>query len=132
MTKKILVVDDNEINLKLLEKIIITHTEQNVILARDGKEAISLACEHLPFLIFMDMMMPVVDGYKATAKIKETETCKDIPIVAVTAVHTKEGIREVFECGCEDILPKPIDVKIVVEIINKYHDKIFEKNLEPA
>ena len=124
MNDNVLIVDDNEINLKLLEKVITTHTKHNVILAKNGKEAIDFAIEHKPFLILMDIMMPEIDGFKATATIKEIPGLQDVPIIAITAVHTKEGIRDVFECGCEDILPKPFEISIVVEIVNKYWKKV--------
>ncbi len=128
VNNKILVVDDNEINLKLIERIILTHTNHEVITAKNGEEAVNLAKKEEPFLIFMDMMMPVVDGYKATKEIKKLENCKDIPVVAITAVNTKEAIKEVFDSGCEDILPKPIDIKTVIDIVNIFYKKISSKN----
>lgn len=117
---KILIVDDNEINLKLLERIILNNTNCEVVSATNGQEALDLSQSEVPFLIFMDMMMPGMDGYEATEKIKEIENLKQIPIVAVTAVNTKEGIKKVFECGCEDILQKPININTVVQLIEKY------------
>lgn len=117
---KILVVDDNEINLKLLERIIVNNTSCQVISAYNGEEAIEIALKEKPFLVFMDMMMPVMDGYEATRKIKESPELAKIPIVAVTAVNTKEGIKKVFGCGCEDILQKPIGINTVVQLIEKY------------
>ncbi|MDH4128522.1 MAG: response regulator [Spirochaetota bacterium] len=116
----ILVVDDNEINLRLLERIISNNTSCNVISATNGEEAVEMALKEKPFLIFMDMMMPVVDGYQATEKIKSIAELKDIPIVAVTAVNTKEGIKKIFDCGCEDILQKPISINTIVQLIEKH------------
>ncbi len=120
---KILIVDDNEINLKLLERIIVNNTSCEVATAYNGKEALEAAISEVPELIFMDMMMPVVDGYKATKNIKSTPELSAIPVIAITAVNTKEEIKKVFECGCEDILQKPISVKTVVDLIEKYLKK---------
>lgn len=116
---KILIVDDNEINLKLLERIIVNNTSCNIESAYNGKEAIELVTNDID-LIFMDMMMPVIDGYKATKTIKEDSKLSHIPIIAITAVNTKEEIKKVFECGCDDILQKPISVQTVVDLIEKY------------
>jgi len=117
---KILIVDDNEINLRLLERIILNNTSCEVVSAFNGIEALDLAQKETPFLIFMDMMMPGMDGYEATSKIKDIPELQKTPIVAVTAVNTKEGIKKVFDCGCEDILQKPISINTVVQLIEKY------------
>ena len=116
----ILIVDDNEINLRLLERIISNNTSCKVISAINGEEAIDMALKEKPFLIFMDMMMPVIDGYQATERIKSMSDLKDIPVVAVTAVNTKEGIKKIFDCGCEDILQKPISINTIVQLIEKH------------
>ena len=118
--KKILIVDDNKINIKILEKIISTHTKYQTFSARSGKEAIDIVKTEKPALIFMDMMMPDVDGYEATRQIKDQPDRADVPVIAVTAVDSKGLIKDVFACGCEDILPKPIDVATVVSIIKNY------------
>ncbi len=117
---KILIVDDNDINLKLLERIISNNTTCDVISATNGQDAIQLASTEKPFLIFMDMMMPGIDGYEATKQIKSNPELANTPVVAVTAVNTKEGIKKVFDCGCEDILQKPIGINTVVQLVEKY------------
>ncbi len=117
---KILIVDDNEINLKLLERIILNNTSCEVISASNGGEALELVTNEKPFLVFMDMMMPGMDGYEATSRIKKNPDSSLLPVVAVTAVNTKEGIKKVFDCGCEDILQKPISINTVVQLIEKY------------
>ena len=68
----------------------------------------------------MDMMMPGIDGYEATKQIKSNPELANTPVVAVTAVNTKEGIKKVFDCGCEDILQKPIGINTVVQLVEKY------------
>ena len=117
---KILIVDDNEINLKLLERIILNNTSCEVLSASSGGEALELVTNESPFLVFMDMMMPGMDGYEATFRIKKDPNSSTLPVVAVTAVNTKEGIKKVFDCGCEDILQKPISINTVVQLIEKY------------
>ena len=118
--RKILIVDDNEINVNILAKIVSTHTDYKTLSAYSGKEAVEMVEKEKPAMIFMDMMMPEIDGYEATRLIKSLPNGTDVPIIAVTAVDSKSLIKEVFACGCEDILPKPIDVSTVVSIIEHY------------
>ena len=83
--KKILIVDDNAKNIKLIGDYLKLKTDYQTIIAMNGEEAVSRALKFIPNLILMDINMPVMDGVKACKKIKEIETCKDIPIIFLTA-----------------------------------------------
>lgn len=84
-----------------------------VVEACNGREAVELAVAEHPDVILMDMMMPKVDGFQATREIRATEALRDIPILAITAM---EGARkQVLDAGCDDLVPKPIDVRAFLD-----------------
>jgi len=120
MSKKVLIVDDDEKNLKLM-RILIQNAGYETIEAENGEEAVRLAKEHIPALILMDKRMPVMDGITATKILKAEPTTARIPIIATTASAMK-GDREriILESGCDDYVPKPINAKSFMNLVNKY------------
>jgi two-component system cell cycle response regulator DivK len=118
--KKILIVDDDEKNLKLM-RILIQNAGYETIEAENGEEAVRLAKEHIPALILMDKRMPVMDGITATKILKAEPTTARIPIIATTASAMK-GDREriILESGCDDYVPKPINAKSFMNLVKKY------------
>ena len=120
MSKKVLIVDDDAKNLKLL-RILIQKAGYETIEAENGEEAVRLAKEHIPALILMDNRMPVMDGITATKILKAEPTTAKIPIIATTASAMK-GDREriMREAGCDDYVPKPIDGKAFMNVVKKY------------
>lgn len=86
-----------------------------VVEAGNGREAVERALAERPDVILMDMMMPYVDGFQATREIRAVEDLRDVPILAITAM---EGARQrVLDAGCDDLVPKPIDVRAFLEQI---------------
>lgn len=120
MSKKVLIVDDDAKNRKLL-RILIQNAGYETLEAENGEEAVRLAKEHIPALIFMDNRMPVMDGITATKILKAEPSTAKIPIIATTASAMK-GDREriMLEAGCDDYMPKPIDVKAFMNAVRKY------------
>ncbi|MDO8281818.1 MAG: response regulator [Thermodesulfovibrionia bacterium] len=117
--KKILIVDDNEKNRKLLKVIIESHGYETVE-ADNGKEGVRLARESKPLLILMDIQMPVMDGIEAAKILKSEAETAGIPVIAVTS-YAMKGDREKFlATGINDYIAKPIDVNEVISIIDKY------------
>jgi two-component system, cell cycle response regulator DivK len=118
--KKVLIVDDDENNLKLM-RMLIQHAGYETIEAQNGQEAIRLAKEHIPALILIDNRMPVMDGITATKILKAEPTTAQIPIIATTASAMK-GDREriMREAGCNDYVSKPIDAKDFMNLVKKY------------
>ncbi len=115
--KKILIVEDNEINLNLIVEIL-TMNGYNVIVARDGVEAIMKAEQEHPDLILMDIQMPKMDGITAMKKIREAQ--KIDKIIALTA-YAMKGDRESFiREGFTDYISKPIHVNELISVIKKY------------
>lgn len=106
---KILVVEDNEVN----QRILVRRLERRgfeVVIANDGQEGVDRAASHGPDLILMDMSLPVLDGWEATQRIKSDPATAAIPVIALTA-HAMVGDREkALSAGCDDYDVKPIDI----------------------
>jgi two-component system, cell cycle response regulator DivK len=107
--KTILVVEDNELNMKLFHDLLEAHG-YNILQTRDGMEALKLARQHKPDLILMDIQLPEVSGLEVTKWIKEDDALKAIPIIAVTAFAMKGDEEKIREGGCEAYIAKPISV----------------------
>ena len=107
--KTILVVEDNELNMKLFRDLLEVQGYR-VLQTRDGMEALKLARQHRPDLILMDIQLPGVSGLEVTKWIKEDTTLKAIPIIAVTAFAMKGDEEKIRRGGCEAYLAKPISV----------------------
>ena len=116
--KVILVVEDNDLNSKLLLKMM-EPTGAKVIIAKDGKPAIE-ECRTNPDidLVLMDIQMPEMDGYEATRTIKDIRP--EIPIIAQTAYAMAEEREKIISAGCNDYLPKPIRQRDLFQILSKY------------
>jgi putative two-component system response regulator len=104
----VLAVDDNEQNLQLLEEYLSTWG-YDVVLARDGREALELYPRINPSVIVLDVMMPVMDGYEACGCIKGETIGRTIPILMLTALTGTEDKIKALECGADDFLNKPIN-----------------------
>ena len=91
-----------------------------LIIAGDGQEGIDKAIEESPDLILMDLSLPTMDGWTATAKIKEIEEVKDIPIIALSAHAMPEHRDRALKAGCSDYDTKPVDIKRLLSKIGQY------------
>ncbi len=121
--KRILIVEDNPINQKLIQHLF-EEKQINYSIANNGQEAIDLFLENDFAMILMDIQLPIIDGYKATEIIRQRYK-SNIPIVAMTA-HAMQGEKEkCMSYGMNDYLSKPIDVKILFEMIHKYAGSNF-------
>ncbi len=118
MKKTILIVEDNDLNMKLFHDLLEIHGYATVQ-TKDGREALRLAREHKPDLILMDIQLPEVSGLEVTRWIKEDETLKSIPIIAVTAFAMKGDEEKMRSGGCEAYIAKPISVTNFMATIEK-------------
>jgi len=117
--KTVLVVEDNELNMKLFHDLLEAHG-YNILQTKDGMEALSLARKHRPDLILMDIQLPEVSGLEVTKWIKEDENLKSIPVIAVTAFAMKGDEEKIREGGCEAYIAKPISVTSFLETVQRY------------
>src|SRR5258708_20463066 len=104
----VLAVDDNEQNWQLLEESLWSWG-YDVVVARDGREALQLYPQHNPSIIVLDVMMPNMDGYEACTLIKGEPGGRRIPILMLTALTGTEDKIKALECGADDFLNKPIN-----------------------
>lgn len=119
MTKKVLIVEDNELNMKLFRDLLEAHGYQT-IQTREGMEALKLARTHAPDLILMDIQLPEVSGLEVTKWIKEDEDLRRIPVIAVTAFAMKGDEQKIREGGCEAYIAKPISVSNFIETVQRF------------
>nr|WP_272697194.1 ATP-binding protein [Parabacteroides johnsonii] len=111
----LLIAEDNESNYILIRAIL---KEYDLLHARNGNEAVRLYHEHHPDLILMDLKMPDMDGYEATAEIRKEDS--DIPIIAVTAFAFAEDEQRVRQSGFNGYAAKPIKPAELKKIIVQY------------
>jgi len=121
LTKTVLIVEDNELNMKLFHDLLEAHG-YHTLEARTGPEALRLAAHHRPDLILMDIQLPEVSGLEVTQKIKDNAELADIPIIAVTAFAMKGDEERIRQGGCEDYIAKPISVGSFLEKVKRYLD----------
>ena len=114
--KKILLVEDNEMNRDMLSRRLV-RKGYDVSIAVDGRQGVEMAQSAMPDLILMDMSLPVLDGWEATRQLKNADATRHIPIIALTA-HAMSGDRErALEAGCDDYDTKPIELARLLEKI---------------
>ena len=119
MQKTVLVVEDNELNMKLFNDLLEAHGYK-VVQTRDGLSALEIARKHMPDLILMDIQLPEVSGIEVTKWLKEDPDLKRIPVIAVTAFAMKGDEQKIREGGCEAYISKPISVVGFLQTIDKF------------
>jgi len=117
--KTVLVVEDNELNMKLFHDLLEAHG-YNILQTKDGMDALRIAREHKPDLILMDIQLPEVSGLEVTKWLKEDEDLKSIPVIAVTAFAMKGDEEKIREGGCEAYIAKPISVTNFLETVRRF------------
>ena len=116
--KKILIVEDVELNLDLLVQLL--EDDFTIVSARDGAAGVQMAEAEMPDLILMDMSLPVMDGWEATERIKSNPATRAIPVIGLSA-HAMNGDREkALACGCEDYLTKPVDDDLLFSKLTEF------------
>ena len=118
-SKTVLVVEDNELNMKLFHDLLEAHG-YGILQTKDGMEALRMAREHRPDLILMDIQLPEVSGLEVTKWLKEDDDLREIPVVAVTAFAMKGDEEKIREGGCEAYIAKPISVSNFLETVERF------------
>jgi two-component system cell cycle response regulator DivK len=119
MPKTVLIVEDNELNMKLFHDLLQANGFETIE-TRNGIEALDLARKHKPDLILMDIQLPEVSGLEVTKWIKEDDELKAIPVIAVTAFAMTGDEERIREGGCEAYLSKPISVAKFLETVRHF------------
>jgi two-component system cell cycle response regulator DivK len=121
MAKKVLIVEDNELIMKLFHDLLDAHGYET-LQTREGLEALSIAREQRPDLILMDIQLPEISGLEVTKWLKEDDELCSIPVVAVTAFAMKGDEERIRQGGCEAYISKPISVSGFLETIRRLLD----------
>ncbi len=119
MSKTVLIVEDNELNMKLFHDLLEAHG-YNTLQTRSGIEAITLARQHRPDLILMDIQLPEVSGLDVIKWLKEDDSTRAIPVIAVTAFAMKGDEERIREGGCEAYISKPISVSMFLDTVRHF------------
>lgn len=117
--KKVLIVEDNELNMKLFTDLLAAQGYE-VIGTADGLAALDLAREHQPDLVLMDIQLPEVSGIDIIKWLKEDDTLKSIPVIAVTAFAMKGDEEKIRQSGCEAYVSKPIAVSDFLDVVASF------------
>ncbi|MFT4687998.1 MAG: CheY-like chemotaxis protein [Limisphaerales bacterium] len=116
---RILIVEDNEMNLEILSRRLARRGFE-IVTAVDGVEGLARAEEANPDLIIMDMGLPLMDGYECTRQIKDAPTTSPIPVIALTAHAMPEDEARARTAGCDDFDTKPVDLNRLLEKISAF------------
>lgn len=119
MSKTVLIVEDNELNMKLFNDLLEAHNI-NTLQTKDGREVLDIARENKPDLVIMDIQLPEVSGLEVTKWLKADDELKSIPVVAVTAFAMKGDEQKIRDVGCDDYISKPISVSHFMDVVNKH------------
>jgi PAS domain S-box-containing protein len=120
--QRVLYIEDNPVNLKLVEKLIAKQTELELISAEEPIAGIELAISEKPDLILLDINLPTMNGYEVAEKLRAMAETKAIPIIALTANAMADDVAKGEEAGFDDYLTKPIQITAFLEVLRRYLD----------
>lgn len=131
MKQKILIVEDNPLNMRLIEMLLKANS-YTLLQATDGEEALDIATREQPDLVLMDIRLPKVSGLEVARRLKENPALSHIPIIALTA-HAMKGDKEkAIEAGCDSYLSKPVNTRelprLVAHMLLLRRQKLSQKN----
>ncbi len=119
MSKRVLVVEDQEDNMQIMNDMLVS-AGYEVIKAVTGIEGVAMAGSHTPDLILMDVMLPGLDGYEATRRIKDNSALGRIPIIAVTSYALDGEEDRAEEAGCDAYFSKPVSPRVLLAKIREF------------
>ncbi len=119
MKKRILIVEDNDLNLKLFRDLLTAHGYETIE-TKEGLEAITLTKSESPDLILMDIQLPEVSGLEVTRRLKADSSISYIPIIAVTAFAMKDDEEKILAAGCEAYISKPISIVPFLNTVRRF------------
>lgn len=116
--KKILIVEDVEMNVELLTQLL--EDEYELVVANDGGRGVAMAASETPDLILMDMSLPVLDGYEATRQIKANPALQRIPIIGLSAHAMSGDAEKARAAGCDDYMTKPVNDELLFHKLTQF------------
>ena len=119
MTKTVMIIEDNELNMRLFNDLLQAQG-YNTVQNTNGRDVVKLAREHRPHLILMDVQLPGVSGIELTKLLKADSELRNIPIVAVTAFAMKGDEERIRTGGCDGYISKPISIPVFLETIARF------------
>ena len=119
MKKRILIVEDNDLNLKLFRDLLTAHGYETIE-TKEGMEAIRLALAEQPNLILMDIQLPEISGLDVTRQLKSDDSIRNIPIIAVTAFAMKDDEEKILSAGCQAYISKPISIVPFLNTVRRF------------
>jgi two-component system, cell cycle response regulator DivK len=119
VSKKVLIVEDNDLNMKLFNDLLEAHG-YDTLQTKDGMEALRIARQHVPDLILMDIQLPEVSGLEVIKWLKEDDNLSAIPVIAVTAFAMKGDEEKIRNGGCEAYIAKPISVSNFMRTVERF------------
>ena len=130
--KTVLVIEDDHVSTKLFRGALEAHG-YNVLQAKDGMEGWRMAREHRPDLILMDIQLPDVSGIEVTKWLKDDETLKSIPVIAITAFAMAGDKVKILEGGCDAYISKPISIPNFLQTVEHFANRVVaEREPTPA
>ncbi len=124
MLKTVLIVDDSEITRKSLESFFLG-CNLNVVTSNDGLEGVQRALQYKPVIIFLDLLMPNLNGVKMLQVIKVMDELKHIPVVVISGNTNKRNVLAAVEAGAERVISKPLKKEVIVKVVNEILGKDF-------
>ncbi len=118
-SKKILIVEDNDLNLKLFRDLLTAHG-YDIAETKEGVEALGIAKQFKPDLVLMDIQLPEISGLEVTRRMKADPETAHIPIVAVTAFAMKDDEDKILRAGCQAYISKPISIGPFLHTVRKF------------
>ena len=119
MSKTILIVEDNELNMKLFNDLLQAHG-YNTLQVKDGRVVIDVTRKNRPDLILMDIQLPEISGLEITKMLKADDDLRAIPVVAVTAFAMKGDEQKIRNGGCDGYIAKPISVASFLQTVSRF------------
>ncbi len=124
MLKTVLIVDDSEITRRALQSFF-TDCKLNVITSNDGLEGVQKALQYKPVIIFLDLLMPNLNGVKMLQVIKVMDELKHIPVVVISGNTNKRNVLAAVEAGAERVISKPLKKEVIIKVVNEILGKDF-------
>jgi len=116
---KVLIVENNELNLKLFHDLLMIQ-KYDVVISKDGLNIIDITIKEKPDLILMDIQLNKVSGIDLIKGLKKNSTTKHIPIIAITAFAMKNDEAKISKSGCDMYISKPVSIDNFFKAVNKF------------